>query len=120
MRVLIVEDEQIVAADLAAKLKRIGHEVVGTAVSAEEALELTVQCQPHLVLMDVQLSGKISGIDAAQKMQKISPVKIIFVTAYAGIFIRDPAQMGPSSLCLSKPFSLLQLQTALDSLQTLK
>ena len=118
MRVLIVEDEQIVAADLEAKLKRIGHEVIGTAISADEALDLARRFLPDLALMDVQLSGKMNGIDAAQEMQTILPVKIIFVTAYAGVFIRDPAQMGPSSLCLSKPFSLFQLQSALESLES--
>jgi CheY-like chemotaxis protein len=117
-RVLIVEDEQIVAADLAAKLARMGYEVVGSAVSGDEAVQLAEQSRPEVVLMDIQLQGEMNGIEAAKRIQRTTGAPIIFITAFAGVFIRDPQQMQAPGICLSKPFSIHQLKTALDSLGT--
>jgi CheY-like chemotaxis protein len=114
-RVLIVEDEQIVAADMAAKLARIGYEVVGTASSGEEALGLAHDSRPDVVLMDVQLQGAMDGIEAAKRIQRNTGVPIIFVTAFAGVFVRNPQQMQAPGICLTKPFSIHQLETALRS-----
>jgi CheY-like chemotaxis protein len=114
-RVLIVEDEQIVAADLAAKLARMGYEVIGTAASGEEAIEIAEQGRPDIVLMDVQLQGQINGTEAAKHIHRSIGAPIIFVTAYAGVFVRDPGSMAAPGICLSKPFSVQQLKAALES-----
>ncbi len=114
-RVLIVEDEQIVAGDLESKLQRMGHEVVGITASGEEAVRVADELRPELVLMDIQLRGHMSGIEAAKKIQRNTAAQIIFVTAYAGIFLRDPTQMQPPGMCVSKPFSQYELQAALDA-----
>ncbi len=63
-RIMIVEDEYIVAADLEAKLTKLGYQVIGTAASGDEALSLAEEQRPHIVLMDIQLQGTMSGIDA--------------------------------------------------------
>lgn len=115
VRVLIVEDEQIVAADLEAKLQRMGHQVVGITPSGEEAIQMADQWRPELVLMDIQLQGKMGGIEAAKKIQRNTAAQIVFITAYAGVFLRDPSQMHPPGMCLSKPFSQYELQAALDA-----
>lgn len=114
-RILIVEDEQIVAADLEIKLKAIGYEVVGMAASGEEAVVLAEQVRPDIVLMDIQLHGPLSGTQTAKLIQRRLGVPIVFVTAYAGVFVRDPEQMPPPGICLSKPFSTQQLKAALAS-----
>jgi CheY-like chemotaxis protein len=114
-RVLIVEDEQIVAADMAAKLIRMGHEVIATAASGEEAVALAERSRPEAVLMDVQLQGAMSGIEAAKIIQGRTGAPIIFVTAFAGTFLRNPGKMQAPGICLSKPFSMRDLQTALES-----
>ena len=115
LRILIVEDEQIVAADLEGKLNRIGHQVVGMASSGEDAIALARDLQPELVLMDVRLRGEMDGAEAAQHIQRLTGVPIIFITAYAEIFLRDPKLMHPPGLCLSKPFSLHQLRAVLNA-----
>lgn len=114
-RVLIVEDEYIVAADLEANLIKLGHEVVGTAASGEEAIQLAEQHHPDVVLMDLQLQGAMDGTDAAKFIRQKIGAAIIFVTAYAGVFLRDPGAMHPPGLCLSKPFSAIQLKSALQT-----
>ena len=114
-RILIVEDEQVIAADLEGKLKRMGHEVVGMAIAGEEAVTLAEQVKPNLVLMDVQLDGHMSGTDAARIIQDRTGAAIIFVTAYPKLFLRDPKQMADPGICLGKPFSRIQLEAALNA-----
>ena len=69
-RILIVEDEQIIAADLRNKLVGLGHEIVGMAIAGAEAISIAEQVRPDLVLMDVQLEGAMSGTEAARTIQK--------------------------------------------------
>ena len=114
-RILIVEDEQIVAADLEAKLNLIGHQVVGIAGSGEEAISLAGELRPDLVLMDVRLQGRLDGIEAASQIRQLTGAPVIFITAYAGIFLQNPALMHPLGPCLSKPFSMLQLRAVLEA-----
>ncbi|MBC7925455.1 MAG: response regulator [Bryobacteraceae bacterium] len=117
LRVLVVEDEQIVAADLEQKLIQIGHNVVGLAATSAEAIRSAEQFRPDLVLMDIHLEGEMSGTVAARSIRETTGAQIIFVTAYAGVFLRDPEQMLPPGICLSKPFSLFQLQAILETLK---
>src|SRR5438270_1946765 len=93
--VLIVEDEQIVAADLEVKLAQLGYEVIGTAASGAEAIDLAELRRPDLVLMDVRLQGMMTGVEAADRIQRVTGAPVIFVTAYAGVFVRNPEQMQP-------------------------
>ena len=116
LRILIVEDEQIVAADLESKLTKIGHCVVGTAGTGEDAIALAEQIRPELVLMDIRLKGSMDGTEAARRVQRLTGAPIIFITAFAEIFLRDPALMKPPGLCLSKPFSLNQLQAVIETI----
>jgi len=116
-RIMIVEDEYIVAADLEAKLNKLGYQVIGTAASGDEALSLAEERRPHIVLMDIQLQGAMSGIEAGRLIQQRTGAAIIFVTAYAAVFLRDPTQMQPPGLCLSKPFSTIQLKAVLQSIE---
>jgi CheY-like chemotaxis protein len=116
-RILVVEDEQIVAADLAAKLGSLGYEVAGIASSGEEAISLSEQLRPELVLMDVRLQGRMDGTEAARRIQRATGVPIVFITAFAEIFLRDPSLMNPPGLCISKPFSLGQLRAVLDTVR---
>ena len=67
-RILIVEDDLVVARDIQNHLTRIGHTVVGLVARGEDALPLAIQSQPDLVLMDIRLDGGIDGIDAAQQI----------------------------------------------------
>jgi CheY-like chemotaxis protein len=115
VRVVVVEDEQIIAADLAGKLKRLGHDVAGIAIAGEEAINMADQLRPDLVLMDIQLEGAMSGTEAARVIQERTGAQVIFVTAYPGVFLRDPSQMREPGICLGKPFSLIQLEAALDA-----
>ena len=84
-RILIVEDEYIVAADLEMKLMRMGYQVIGSAVTGEEAVALADEHRPDIVLMDIQLQGSMDGTEAANAIRARSGTPIIFVTAFAGL-----------------------------------
>jgi CheY-like chemotaxis protein len=115
-RVLIVEDELIVADDLEWQVSNIGYEVTGVAASGDEALTAIGDSRPDIVLMDIQLQGRMNGIEAAKLIQSKTGAAIIFVTAFPSVFLKDPDQMHPPGICLSKPFSIIQLRDALDSI----
>ena len=93
-RILIVEDEFIVAADLEAKLTKLGHQVVGTAASGDEALSLAEEHRPHIVLMDIRLDGRLDGVEAASEIRNRYHIPVIFLTAHADRATLDLSNMA--------------------------
>jgi DNA-binding NarL/FixJ family response regulator len=81
MRVLIVEDEAIIALHLAILVAELGHEVCATAASAAGAIALATLYNPHVVLMDVRLADGSSGIDAARELHAQQALRCIFLSA---------------------------------------
>jgi PAS domain S-box-containing protein len=82
-KILIVEDETIVAKDLCRILEGLGHTVVAMATSGEEAVASASQHRPDLILMDIRLGGTVDGVDAARRILQTLPVPIVYTTAYA-------------------------------------
>lgn len=115
LRILIVEDEQIIAEDLASQIRRLGHQVLGIAMSGEEAIAMAADIQPELVLMDIQLEGAMTGTEAAQTIRALTGAAIIFVTAFPGVFLRESSRLSDAGICLNKPFTRTQLEAALKS-----
>ncbi len=113
IRILIVEDEQIIAADLASQLARMGHQVVGMASEGQEALDLADRLRPELVLMDVKLEGQMTGTEAARIIQDRTGAGIVFVTAFPNVMLLKPPLLSKTGICLGKPFSRSQLEAAL-------
>jgi signal transduction histidine kinase/CheY-like chemotaxis protein len=110
----VVEDEELVAATIVTQLERLGYSVVGTAASAEVAIERARKEQPELVLMDVQLRGEMDGTQAAQRIQAELQIPVVFVTAYADqATIARVRETNPFGYVL-KPFSERDLDTAIQ------
>ena len=82
-KIMIVEDESIIAEDLADSLENMGYIVVDIVPSGEEAILMAAEKQPHLILMDVMLQGEIDGITAAEEIYSSLQIPIIFLTAYS-------------------------------------
>jgi CheY-like chemotaxis protein len=80
-RILVVEDEAIVAVSLKVTLERLGYEVVGVAARGEEAIALAGALLPDLVLMDIHLPGSVDGIDAAAAIRRNRDTAVVFLTA---------------------------------------
>jgi len=81
-RTLIIEDEPLIAAHLKLQVKQLGHEVIGTAPTHEQAIRKSLANRPQLILSDVQLADGSSGIDAVDEIQNHFDVPVIFITAY--------------------------------------
>ena len=81
-RILVVEDEAIVARDLAQRLEDLGYEVTGTAATGAEALSLAQSTRPSLVFMDITIQGPIDGVETAHRLVSQMDVPIIFLTAH--------------------------------------
>ncbi len=113
-KILIVEDEMITALDLQCELCTLGYEVAGVAKSGDEALRLTNESNPDLVLMDVKLIGKMDGIEAAKRIQELKGVPVVYLTANPHVFVRAPAEMQHPRMCLAKPFSPPDLQAVIS------
>ena len=112
--ILIVEDEAIVAADLAGKLRRLGYEVAGIAAEGEEAVALACRLRPHLVLMDIRLEGSIDGIEAAEAIRRRHDVPVIYLTAHSDAATLARAKLtGPFGYIL-KPFEERDLATQIE------
>jgi CheY-like chemotaxis protein len=113
-RILVVEDEAIITADIRSKVERLGYLVCGTAFSGEEAIRKADNSAPDLILMDVRLRGNMSGLEAALQIRKRRDVPVIYITAYAGV-LPDEVETCEKRLCLSKPFSSGELKKVLDA-----
>ncbi len=113
-KILIVEDEMITALDLHHELCSLGYEVAGLATSGEEAVRLTNQSDPDLILMDLRLTGKMDGIEAATQIQRVKSVPVIYLTANAHLLVRAFTEMEEPHICLTKPFSPPDLEAVIS------
>jgi CheY-like chemotaxis protein len=82
-RILVVEDEAIIAFCLQETLTRLGYDVVGMVAFGEDALQKVKETPPDLVLMDVQLAGGVDGIEAAAQIQAQFDIPVVYLTGYA-------------------------------------
>jgi len=113
-KILIVEDDLIVARDIAQQLSRIGHVVVGTTARGEDAVRLALDTLPDLVLMDIRLDGDMDGIEAAQGIRDRAQVPVVYLTAYADDQTLHRARLTEPFGYILKPFEDSQLRTAIE------
>jgi two-component system, cell cycle sensor histidine kinase and response regulator CckA len=111
-RVLVVEDEGLIAHDISRRLESLGHEVVGPASTAEEALDLAPKAE--LVLMDIRIDGQRDGIEAAQEIRARHHLPTIFLTAHADRATLDRAKLAGPFGYIVKPLGPASLQTGIE------
>lgn len=114
VNILIVEDESIVAMDLAAGLEMDGYHIAGIADNAQEAVALFKDNPVDIVLMDVQIIGDTDGIDAAAALLKIREVPVIFLTAFTDQKTVDRVKQICPAAFLSKPYSIPNVRISID------
>ncbi|UYZ63731.1 LytR/AlgR family response regulator transcription factor [Hymenobacter weizhouensis] len=113
-RILIVEDEVIIAQHLRSLLQRLGYEVVAHATRASQALELLRQHQPDLLLIDVMLRGELDGIDLAGRLRAEHAVPFVFVTSLADAATVARAKQTRPYGYLIKPFNEQEVYVTLE------
>lgn len=113
-RLLVVEDEGIIANMLVLQLQRFGYEIVGTAPTGEEAVATALAKKPDLVLMDIRLAGRMDGIEAAEEIHKTLDVPVIFLTAYSDDATLQRAKVTSPFGYIMKPFNERELLAAVE------
>jgi PAS domain S-box-containing protein len=113
-RIIVVEDDRVVARDIAAQLERMGHVILATLPRGEDAVALAMQERPDLVLMDIRLDGRIDGIEAARAIREHCRIPVIFLTAYADDQTLERAAGTEASGYLLKPLDESQLRTSIE------
>jgi PAS domain S-box-containing protein/putative nucleotidyltransferase with HDIG domain len=113
-RILVVEDERIVAEDIKLRLNGLAYTVCGIAFSGEEAVKRIGELRPDLVLMDIILEGRMDGIEAASFVKSRFGIPIIYLTAYADDKTLERAKMTEPFGYLLKPFEDRDLKTTIE------
>jgi DNA-binding LytR/AlgR family response regulator len=114
IKILVVEDDMIIAAKISLQLSNLGYEVTGIEPRGEDAIRHFAEELPDLVLLDINLKGKLDGIQTAHEMQKNGPVPIIYLTANADEATFERAKVTRPQAFISKPFNQLDLQRAIE------
>lgn len=113
-RLLIVEDECIVAMDIERRLEKMGYRIVGIAADGERALQLVEQHGPDLILMDIHIQGLQDGIDVATQVQRDYQIPVIFLTAFSEDTTLTRARVAKPYGYVLKPFSERDLHATIQ------
>ncbi len=114
VRIMVVEDESIVAEDLRRTLEKMGYAVPGVAASGEDAIHQARALRPSLVLMDIALKGRMDGIEAAERIRTDLHIPIVFLTAYADDETLQRARVSEPFGYILKPFENRELHTTIQ------
>lgn len=114
IQVMIVEDESIVAMDLAAGLEQDGYAVTGIADNFDEALALYREKPADILLMDINIQGEKDGVETAAALMQIRPVPLIYLTAFTDAATVERVKHTHPSAFLTKPYSIDNVRIAID------
>ena len=113
IKILIVEDEPILALDLANKLKRLGYEITDLVSNGEVAINVVKQAQPDLIFMDIKLKGAMDGIETATHILQIKDIPIVYLTGYADEEMVERAEQTGCYGYMLKPCREIELYAAI-------
>ena len=113
-KILIVENERIVADDIKQQLEDLGYDVIGISGTGQDALKKTGETKPDLILMDIILTGEVDGIETAQQISEKFSIPFIYLTAYYDDEILERASLTQPAGYITKPFSSVGLHAAIQ------
>ncbi|MGE5458471.1 MAG: PocR ligand-binding domain-containing protein, partial [Methanococcaceae archaeon] len=113
-KILIAEDDSIVAMQIKKVIQKLGYEVAGVASRSEEALKIAAEKSLHLVLMDIRLAGETDGIETAYKLKSMYNVPLIFLTSYSDEVTIERAKKAEPAGYILKPFEIKELSTSIE------
>lgn len=116
LKILIVEDEAIVALEIQYRLTSLNYEVVGVASTGEKALTLAEKTKPNLALMDLKLKGSMSGLETALALKNNFSIPSIFITAFSDDATLNQIKEKLDCDILQKPFSPEELKTTIEKI----
>lgn len=113
-RILVVEDEVLIARDILETLESLGYEVIGSARNARDAFSIIVTVKPDLVLMDIQLEGAVDGIEVASMIREQYKIPVVFLTAFANDEVIQRAKITEPFGYILKPFNERELRINIE------
>lgn len=116
-RILIVEDETLVAMLLEIECQRSGYQILESVATGEEAVSLVQQDAPDILLMDIHLAGKIDGIETTRQIQAFADIPVIFMTSYSDQATMERARTLHPAAYITKPICLTELADVLNSVR---
>jgi adenylate cyclase len=114
LRILVAEDEKIIAIDIKNTLKGLGYDVIGIVSTGEEAIRLAGELRPDLVLMDIMLNGKMNGIEATKIILPQFDIPVIYLTALSDNETLDKAKITEPFGYVLKPYDARVLNSAIE------
>lgn len=114
IKLLIVEDEMVIAANISLQLSELGYEVTGIVPRGEEALVHVRDNPPDIILLDINLKGELDGIETAREMQKMQNIPVIYLTANVDDAHFNRAKDTHPFGFIAKPFKKLDLQRVIE------
>jgi CheY-like chemotaxis protein len=113
-RVLIVEDEMIIALMIEQMVKNLGHSVVGKVMSGEDAVEAALNHKPDVILMDIRLDGDMDGIQAMSEIRKEVDIPVIFITGNSDDLYKRRIEESEYQGYLTKPITVYDLNQSFN------
>lgn len=113
MKILIVEDEMSIALEIEMLIDELEHQLIGIVDNSEEALALVLKNTPNLVLMDIGIDGKYSGLEVAEKIKHL-PVAVLFISSYNSQEMFERAKLTNFVGYLTKPINRISIQGAIE------
>lgn len=114
LKILIVEDEIVIAEDLKEVLESLNYQVVGIAIKYSEVFPLIEETEPNLILLDIILGGKKDGVDVAEKLNIEYKIPFVFMTSHADKATVDRAKKVTPLAYLVKPFNKEDIYTTIE------
>ncbi|WP_319506193.1 response regulator [uncultured Methanolobus sp.] len=114
VKILVVEDESIIALNIKKKLKSFGYTVPAIVATGEEAIKMAEITFPDLVLMDVRLKGDMNGVEAAGEIRKNFDIPVIYLTAYSDDEVLEKAKKTEPYGYIVKPFKANDLRSNIE------
>jgi PAS domain S-box-containing protein len=114
VKILVVEDESIVAMDIKHRAESLGYTVTGITPSGEDAIQKATETLPNLVLMDIVLKGEMDGVEAAQKIRDSLDIPVVYLTAYSDEKTLKRAKVTEPFGYIIKPFEDRELHSAVE------
>ena len=114
IKILIIEDQPIIARDIEILLTKWGYQVVGKAETYEEAMVFFMEKKPDLALVDIRIDGALDGIETVSRFNAIRPIPIVYLTAYADENTIKRAKESYPAAYVLKPFDERSLQLTIE------
>lgn len=118
-RILIVEDEALIIMDLEVRLKRLGYAIIYSAFTGEDAVKIAQENQPHLIFMDIALSGEMDGVEASKAICSRLKIPVIYITGSSERMLTKSLQEADLTHpydYIIKPFDEKKLKEKIEAL----